>query len=104
MPRTIRFHLDEHVSNAVAEGLRRRDIDVTTTADARLIAANDDAQFSFAVSAGRILVTHDDDLLRRHARGGPHAGIAFCHGNARSIGEMIRKLELIGKSSNQARW
>ena len=30
MPRTIRFHLDEHVPHAVADGLRRFGIDVTT--------------------------------------------------------------------------
>lgn len=28
----IKFHLDENVENAIAEGLRRRNIDVTTTA------------------------------------------------------------------------
>jgi hypothetical protein len=27
----IRFHLDENVSNVIADGLRRRGIDVTTT-------------------------------------------------------------------------
>jgi len=31
MPRTIRFHLDEHVPHAVADGLRIHGIDVTTT-------------------------------------------------------------------------
>ena len=34
----IRFHLDEHVDGAVAVGLRRRNIDVTTTAQAGLLA------------------------------------------------------------------
>ena len=34
----IRFHLDENVSNAIADGLRRRDIDVTTTLEERLIS------------------------------------------------------------------
>lgn len=32
MPRAIRFHLDEHVAHAVADGLRRLGMDVTTTA------------------------------------------------------------------------
>jgi hypothetical protein len=31
MPRTIRFHLDENCDRAIAERLRRRGIDVTTT-------------------------------------------------------------------------
>ena len=38
MPQTIRFHLDEHCDLAIAEGLRRRAIDVTTTPEAGLIA------------------------------------------------------------------
>ena len=39
MTQKIRFHLDENVSNAIAEGLRRRGIDVTTTSETGLIAA-----------------------------------------------------------------
>ncbi len=33
----IRFHLDESASNAIAEGLRRRGIDVTTTPEQDMI-------------------------------------------------------------------
>ena len=36
MTEKIRFHLDENVSNAIAEGLRRRIIDVTTTPEVEL--------------------------------------------------------------------
>jgi hypothetical protein len=32
----IRFHLDEQVKSLIARGLRRRDIDVTTTVEAGL--------------------------------------------------------------------
>lgn len=39
MPRTIRFHLDEHIDPAVADGLRRRHIEVTTAAEAGLLGA-----------------------------------------------------------------
>jgi hypothetical protein len=44
----IRFHLDEHVASAIAEGLRRRGIDVTTTADAGLLDAPDEDHLAFA--------------------------------------------------------
>ena len=41
MARTMRFHLDEHVPHAIAEGLRRRGIDVTTTVEAGLRGTSD---------------------------------------------------------------
>ena len=37
MGRTIRFHFDEHIDSTVAEGLRRRRADVSTTAERHLI-------------------------------------------------------------------
>jgi hypothetical protein len=48
MPRTIRFHLDEHVATAVADGLRRLGIDVTTTSEVGLRGVNDQAQLAYA--------------------------------------------------------
>lgn len=95
MARTIKDHLDEHVPTAVADGLRRRGIDVTTTAEAGLISAEDAAHLAFANRQSRVVVTHDDDFLSRHSRGEPHCGIAYCHGNDRSIGEIIQELVLI---------
>jgi hypothetical protein len=41
MHRTIRFHLDEHCPHAIAVGLRRHGIDVTTATDAGLLHADD---------------------------------------------------------------
>jgi hypothetical protein len=42
MPRTIRFHLDENCHRAIAEGLRRRGINVSTTPEAGLRSATDE--------------------------------------------------------------
>ena len=91
----IRYHLDEHVSAAIALGLRRRRIDVTTTEDAALSGADDEDHVSFARSQGRVIVTHDDDFLALHSRGIRHAGIAYCHQGHRSIGALLRSLLLI---------
>ena len=91
----IRFHLDEHISSQVAAGLRRRNVDVTTTADAGLIGATDLAHIEFAASSGRVLVTQDDDFLRLHSSGVAHAGIAYCQQQSMSAGEMLRRLILI---------
>ena len=92
---SIRFHLDEHISAHVAAGLRRRNINVTTAADADLIGATDEAHLSFAASSGRVMVTQDDDFLRLHARGVTHAGIAYCRQQSMPIGEMLRRVILI---------
>lgn len=94
MPRTIRYHLDEHIDFAVAQGLRRRGIDVITTADAGLLGANDPDHIAFAVANGRVIVTNDSDFLRLQDKA-ECPGIAYCHQQSRSVGEMIRALELI---------
>jgi predicted nuclease of predicted toxin-antitoxin system len=91
----IRFHLDEHISFAVAAGLRRREIDVTTSTDAGLIGASDEAHLQFAGRAGRVVVTQDGDFLRLHAQGVTHAGIAYCRQQSISVGEMLRRVVLI---------
>jgi hypothetical protein len=88
----IRFHLDESVRRAVAEGLRKRGIDATTASDAGLLGASDAEHVEFASRENRILVTHDDDFLRLHHDGREHTGIAYCHQQARSIGEIVLKL------------
>jgi predicted nuclease of predicted toxin-antitoxin system len=95
MPQTLRFHLDEHAANAIAAGLRRRGIDVTTAADAGLLGAEDDAHLAFALSQGRIVYTNDEDFLVLHDRKTEHAGIAYCHQQSRSIGDVIRALTLL---------
>jgi predicted nuclease of predicted toxin-antitoxin system len=92
---SIRFHLDEHISSGIAAGLRRRAIDVTTTADTGLMGADDAAQLAFASSQGRVMVTQDADFLRLHAAGMTHAGIAYCLAGALTVGELLRRLILI---------
>ncbi len=63
MPRTIRFHLDEDVDPAIAAGLRRRGIDVTTSPAVGLLGARDPIQLAYARAEGRVFFTHDDDPL-----------------------------------------
>ncbi|WP_442484311.1 DUF5615 family PIN-like protein [Aeoliella sp. SH292] len=74
----IRFHLDQHVPNAVAHGLRQFGVDVTTTQQAGLQDADDADHLAFALAEGRVLVTHDRDFVDRHLNGEVHAGICYC--------------------------
>jgi predicted nuclease of predicted toxin-antitoxin system len=95
MPRTIRFHLDENCPSAVAAGLRRRGIDVTSTPKAGLLVATDEAQTAHALTERRVIFTQDQDFLVVHAAGVRHPGIAYRKKDTRSIGEIIRSLILI---------
>jgi hypothetical protein len=91
----LRFHLDENVDPAIADGLRRRGVDVTTSQETGLLEAPDDRQLAFAVAEGRILVTHHDDFLVLEKAGVSHSGIADFHPESRSIGQIIAALLLI---------
>ncbi len=95
MPRTIRFHLDENCSQAIAAGLRRRGIDVTTTPDAGLLQARDEDQLRFCLAERRVIFSYDDDLLRLAASGVEHAGVVYCQQRKRSVGDVIRGLVVI---------
>lgn len=88
----IRFHLDEHVDSAISSALRLYGIDVTTTVEAGLRTADDNAQLDYARVERRVVVTHDPDFFDLARRSKDHAGIAYCKMKARSIGEIIRAL------------
>ena len=91
----IRFHCDENVDPAVADGLRRRGVDVTLPAEVGLVGASDADHLAFALREQRVVVTHDEDFLAHAKAGESHSGIAYCHIQSRSIGQMIATLMLI---------
>src|SRR5262249_12435071 len=95
MPRTLRFHLDENCARAIAEGLTRRGIDVTTTPQVGLSGTPDESQLANCRARGRVLFTQDQDFLRLDAAGVEHEGIVFCAKDTKSIGEIIQRLVLI---------
>jgi len=98
----MKFHTDEHISAAVAIGLRRRGLDVSTTSQAGLLGADDDTQLAFCRRDGRVMVSHDPDMLRLAASGISHAGIAYCHDQKYKTGGLIlRLLALSGRVTQQ---
>lgn len=98
----IRFYLDEHIDPVIADGLRRRNIDVTTTVEAGLTHASDDDQLAFANSEHRVFVTRDADFLIRNARGVPRAGIVFLHSKRRAIGSIVLRLASLSRNTTAA--
>ncbi|MBE9011431.1 DUF5615 family PIN-like protein [Pseudanabaenaceae cyanobacterium LEGE 13415] len=95
MTQRIRFHLDENVDPAVAQGLRRYGIDVTTTIEAQLRGQPDPVQLAFIRETERVLFTQDSDFLIIASTGDDHPGITYCRKGTRSIGEIIEALILI---------
>jgi predicted nuclease of predicted toxin-antitoxin system len=95
MARTIRFQLDENCHRAIAAGLRRLGVDVSTTPEAGLLSSTDEEQVAHALRLGRVLFTQDRDFLQLHADGTPHAGIVYRDKDTLSIGEIITRLVLV---------
>jgi predicted nuclease of predicted toxin-antitoxin system len=86
----IRFHLDENISQAIANGLRRRGIDVTTTPEESLIGKLDEEQLAFSVSQKRVIFTQDTDFLRLQQQSISHYGIAYCQQKSSLLGRLCR--------------
>jgi uncharacterized protein with PIN domain len=91
----IKFHLDENITLAIANGLRRRGIDVTTTPEQGMIGQSDEQQLEFAISQNRVIFTQDTDFLRLHHAGFSHSGIVYCSQKSKSIGETLQGLILV---------
>ena len=92
MPRTTRFHVGETCRTALADGLRLRGVDVTTTPDVGLLGATDPRQLNHAHGQGRVLFTHGADSIAIHNSGVAHSGIVYCHQYRHPLGETIRRL------------
>lgn len=88
----MKLHFDENVDEDAAFGLRARGIDVTITSEEGLRGVPDEEQIAFAVRGGRILVSHDPDVLRLHAQAIGHLGIAFCRMGKYDVGALVRRL------------
>lgn len=69
----LHFFFDQHIPFPVAQGLRRRGVDVLTAQEAERCGLPDAEQIIFAGQAGRVLVTFDADFLALAAGGVRHA-------------------------------
>ena len=83
---------------AVAEGLRRRGIDVTTTVEAGLTGAGDEEQLAYSTANGRVFVTRDRHILVLHSQNAAHAGMAYWHPKRRGVGRLVLDLTLLWRA------
>lgn len=99
----IAVYTDEDVANAVAEALKRRGFQASTTPEYGNFKLSDEEQLKFATSIGAAFLTHNvKDFPRIHyefmAQGISHKGIIVA--KQVSIGEIMRRfLRLAAKLS-----
>lgn len=94
MSRSICYHTDEHIGGAVVSGLRRRNIEVSTSLEAGLVSVTDERQLTYAHEHACFLVTQDADFLRLHTQGVLHSGIAFFR-QGTPVGTILSMLVLL---------
>src|SRR4051812_35679689 len=94
MPGPIRIYSDEHIGNAIVNGLRRRGVDVLTFREAGLVSASDAEHLRRAHAESRVMLTQDEGFARMHAEGFDHSGIIIIPAR-RTIGQIIKAVFLI---------
>ena len=99
MSTPIRYFADEHVSPAVPNGLRKRGINILTVSEAGLLGSEDEELLEFVREEGRVIVTQDQDFLQIADHEDDHPGVVY-DPQGRSIGEMVRLLDLLFQVSD----
>ena len=98
----LALYMDHHVPRAITVGLRVRGVEVLTAEENGAKELQDSKLLDRAGALGRILFTHDDDLLveatRRQRAGISFAGMIYAHPLRISIGRCVRDLETIAKA------
>ena len=98
---TLLLYTDVHVRHEIAQGLRRRDVDVLTAQQDGTTRMPDPALLDRATALGRVLFSQDEDLLTeatlRQRTGRRFAGVIYAHQLRIAIGQCIEELELVSK-------
>jgi Domain of unknown function (DUF5615) len=102
----VRLYLDEDsMRRSLVFGLRARNVDVLTAAEAGMINRPDEEQLETAAAAGRALFTHNtSDYCALHQRWMAmervHAGIVVAPQQRYAVGEELRRItRLISRSA-----
>lgn len=95
----IKIYTDESVPFAVVNGLRLLGVEVQSCQEAHNKGLSDIEQLDYARKNDFVIFTHDDDFLRIDAeymiQEKNHCGIIYAHQKDYSIGECIRRLNLV---------
>lgn len=95
----IKYYLDTHISKAVALQLRSKGVDVVRCEEVGMAEADDLEHLEYATLHGRVVVSHDEDFLRKDKewkeQGKRHAGIMSNAHNLQGkehVGRIINEL------------
>lgn len=98
-------YVDEHVKEAIVDGLRLRGMDVVTAQERGQRQKDDEELLETATAENRLLLTNDTDFLRIHAEwcaaGRDHAGIVYWHQNL-NIGAAVRGVAEYAENTSPA--
>jgi len=106
----MRWAADENLNNDILRGLLRRkpDADIVRIQDVGLSGADDPTVLEWAVSEGRVLLTHDATTITKYAYARIRAGLAmpgvFEVSRDAPLGRVIDDLILLTEYSLEDEW
>jgi Domain of unknown function (DUF5615) len=98
---TVRLYIDEDsMDNDLVIALRMRGVDVATPEEEGTRRYSDAQQLAYAMGLGRVVYSFNiRDYMLIHTRlleaGASHAGLILCEQQKYSVGEQLRRLQLI---------
>ena len=94
----MKIYADENIERSIVEGLRRRKIEVFSARELGYLGKPDEFHIRKASEMKAVILTHDIDFLRIVSREEvAHNGIIFSHSKNVSVGQCIRRVELIAR-------
>jgi predicted nuclease of predicted toxin-antitoxin system len=98
----VRLYTDVNVRIEITQGLRDRGVDLLTAQEDGAVELPDPKLLDRSTALGRVLFSHDRDLLTesaaRQAHGRPFAGVIYARQLGVTIRACIEDLELIAKA------
>jgi hypothetical protein len=101
---SLNLFMDVHIDRAITVELRKRGADVLTAQEDGSGTLADPALLDRATGLGRVLFTHDPDLLaeahRRQRASESFAGLTYVRFRRLSIGQIVSDLEVLAMASD----
>jgi uncharacterized protein with PIN domain len=105
---SIGIYMDVNVRAEITRQLRAQGVDVLTSQEDGTREFSDSSLLDRATELGRVFFTRDEDLLTeaamRQRTGVGFGGVIYAHQLGATIGQCIRDLEMLAKTSDASEW